>query len=155
MRTCSSPLEIVDAGSPGEPGCSPTRLADRFRRPSRVDVFEAVDVEHTVEMIELVLEDPGEPAVRHDLERLLIEVHGSEDRPLGANQRKPFARDRKTPFGVVVLVGVDRCGGGEPQLGVDGNTATFVAVLVRVVVDEQPQRNTDLRASEPLPLLHN
>ena len=129
---------MVPPRQPAEPGDAPRVLALGLERGLAVGVRETVDVEHAVEMVVLVLEDPGEPAVGADRERLALQVDGLQDDALGAPQREALARERQSALRLGVLVRLAHRRRAEPQHGVDRDAAVQHVVVVRPAVDEQP-----------------
>src|SRR6476620_12088146 len=64
----------VDARHPGVARLAPAVGADRLACPPGLLVVEPVDVKQTVEVVELVLHHPREPAGRPERQRLAVRV---------------------------------------------------------------------------------
>ena len=100
-----SVLEVVDSGRPAQPGGTPASFAAGFSRGLLNCVGETVEVEHSIQVVVLVLEDPGQPPLRVDLERFPVDVGRLQNRLRGAVKRESLSRERETPFGLFILVG--------------------------------------------------
>lgn len=111
-------------------------------------MLEPVDVEHPVEMVELVLEDAREPPMGLELERRAVEPGGAQQRAVRALEGKAFSRHRQAPLAVVPLVGLIDRRRADPQLGVDGDSRVSHVVFVGPVPDEQARVDADLGSRE-------
>src|SRR5690606_9912564 len=75
-----SVVQVVDSGHPAVPGRSPPVSLHRLLGSLALNGVEAVDVEHPVEVVVLVLEDAGQPPLRSYFEPLLLQVDSAKDR---------------------------------------------------------------------------
>ena len=114
------------------------RLACPLRRTD-----QAVEVEQAVQVVGLVLQAPGEQPGALQLHGVAVQVGAGDAGPVRAAGGELLARYGQAPL-VVVLAGAAGGPGAHLQPWVEHAAAVHHALVVRAVVDEQPQRHPDL-----------
>ena len=97
-------VEVVHAGHPGCPWSSPAALACDLLRGLPVAVAEPVDVEHAVQVVELVLQDARPPSTHLDPHARAVQVDAGNEDALGPPQREPLAGEGQTALRLVIPV---------------------------------------------------
>src|SRR5581483_131590 len=111
----------------------------------RFEGFHAVDEEHAIEVIGLVLDDARRKVVRADLDALAVAIEGAHFDLTRTRHAAADVRDAQTSFPVFDHVDADR-----RDLGIDDrDRVACLAVLVDVEGrDEDAQRFVNLRRGE-------
>src|SRR5699024_7130969 len=125
---------VIDAGGPAHTGDAPAAFLDDLLRRLPIALRDAIDVDHAVEVIELVLHDARAPAVDLDPRGLALDVDPRDDDVLGAAQRKPLAGEGQASLGLFVFVGLARNRRRHEQFGVDDLAPPGAALIVLIRV---------------------
>ncbi len=108
-------------------------------------MLETVNVEQTVQVVELVLENSSEPPRGFDLEGVAIDVLCTEQRALRAAKRETLAGERKAAF-LLVFAGDTGDGWRDPQLRVDRDALRGGLFLIFVHPHEDALVHANLRS---------
>ena len=121
-------------------GCVQLDVPVFRQRRTPVGGREAIDVQHSAQMVGLVLEDSRKQALGFQMKRRPAQVHPREPDAEGAAHRPVHAGDRETAL-LLVLIALLL-----PDLRVRHRTRT---VAFTRVVDEQAERAADLIRGQP------
>ena len=113
-------------------------LAELAHHVTPARVVETVDVEHPVQVVGLVLEDPRQETLRHDVERFAVEIGARQADPRGADRRVVRTRDRQASLLERLLA----LRFGEP--GVRDEAGVSLAIVV-----DEARRSADPPGSRP------
>src|SRR5262245_39866476 len=134
-RTAGAPRSERGTGAPRDH--REVLVAERPQRALALVRLEAVEQQHAVEVVDLVLEQPGEDLVGFDLELVPVQPDAAQRDHLGPDDLEVHARHRQAPLVVGPLPG------GGDDLGVDDRVRAFAHV-----VGEDPPLHADLRSGQ-------